>query len=103
MHNRRRFIKNGAAGLALATSSLAFPMEILRSMRYKVGPNDTINIGLIGCKGMGFSDLTSFLKQSDVNVIALCDVDQSVLRQRTQDLEKAGIKNQNGIVITGFC
>jgi predicted dehydrogenase len=92
MHNRRKFIRNGAAGLALATSSLVFPMEILRSMRHKVGPNDTINIGLIGCKGMGFSDLTSFLKQSDINVIALCDVDESVLQQRTYDLEKAGIK-----------
>jgi predicted dehydrogenase len=92
MHNRRNFIKKGTAGLALATSSFVFPMELLRSMRHGVGANDTINIGVIGCKGMGFSDLTSFLKQSDINVVALCDVDENVLQQRTADLEKAGIK-----------
>ncbi len=92
MHNRRNFIKKGAAGLALTTSSFVFPMELLGSMRRRVGPNDTINVGVIGCKGMGFSDLTSFLKQSDVNVVGLCDVDENVLQQRTADLEKAGIK-----------
>jgi predicted dehydrogenase len=92
MQNRRNFIKKSAAGLALATSSFVFPMELLKTLRKKVGANDTINIGLIGCNGMGFSDLTSFLKQSDVNVIGLCDVDENVLERRTADLEKAGIK-----------
>jgi predicted dehydrogenase len=67
-------------------------MELLATMRKPVGPNDRINIGLVGCKGMGFSDLSSMLKISETNVIALCDVDKNVLEQRTADLEKAGIK-----------
>ncbi|MFS4416734.1 Gfo/Idh/MocA family protein [Maribacter sp. 2307ULW6-5] len=92
MHNRRQFVKKGVAGLALASSSFAFPMDLLKAMRRPVGPNDTINVGLIGCKGMGFANLRSFLKMNDVNVLALCDVDRSVLEQRTADLEKAGIK-----------
>ena len=80
--------------MALAGSSAAFlfPMELLATMRKPVGANDRINIGLIGCKGMGFSDLSSMLKISETNVIALCDVDESVLKARTADLEKAGIK-----------
>ena len=90
--NRRDFLKNGTAGLAMTGASFLFPMELLAAMRKKVGPNDTINIGLIGCKGMGFSDLTSMLKMGDTNVIALCDVDENVLQSRTLDLEKAGIK-----------
>ena len=90
--NRRDFLKNGTAGLAVTGASFLFPMELLAAMRKKVGPNDTINIGLIGCKGMGFSDLTSILKMGDTNVIALCDVDETVLQSRTLDLEKAGIK-----------
>ena len=90
--NRRDFLKNGTAGLAMTGASFLFPMELLAAMRKKVGPNDTINIGLIGCKGMGFSDLTSILKMGDTNVIALCDVDENVLQSRTLDLEKAGIK-----------
>ena len=90
--NRRDFLKNGTAGLAVTGASFLFPMELLAAMRKNVGPNDTINIGLIGCKGMGFSDLTSMLKMGDTNVIALCDVDENVLQSRTLDLEKAGIK-----------
>ncbi|MGS0524709.1 Gfo/Idh/MocA family protein [Zobellia nedashkovskayae] len=80
--------------MALAGSSAAFlfPMELLATMRKRVGPNDRINVGLIGCKGMGFSDLTSMLKMSETNVIALCDIDEAVLQTRTADLEKAGIK-----------
>ncbi len=92
MGNRRDFIRKGAAGLVMGGASFMFPMELLSMMRKRVGANDTINVGLIGCKGMGFSDLSSFLKMSEINVIALCDVDESVLKTRTADLEKAGIK-----------
>ncbi|TDT47458.1 putative dehydrogenase [Maribacter spongiicola] len=91
-HNRRSFIRKGTAGLVMTGASFMLPMELLSMMRKSVGANDTINVGLVGCKGMGFSDLTSFLKMSEINVIALCDVDENVLRERTSDLEKAGIK-----------
>ncbi|MGJ8714513.1 MAG: Gfo/Idh/MocA family protein [Maribacter stanieri] len=91
-HNRRNFIRKSTAGLVMTGASFMFPMELLSMMRKKVGANDTINVGLVGCKGMGFSDLTSFLKISEINVIALCDVDENVLRERTADLEKVGIK-----------
>jgi len=60
-------------------------------MQKKVGSNDFFNIGLVGCKGTGFSDLSSLLKMSEINVIALCDVDENVLKERTVDLEKARI------------
>ena len=92
LHNRRNFLRKGTAGLLITGASFMFPMELLSMMRKKVGANDTINVGLIGCKGMGFSDLSSFLKMSEINVIALCDVDKNVLQTRTADLEKAGIK-----------
>ena len=90
--DRRTFLRQGAAGALFTGTSFLFPMDLLSAMRKKVGANDMINVGLIGCKGMGFSDLTSLLKMSDVTVIALCDVDENVLRARTADLQKAGIK-----------
>ncbi|WP_339628041.1 Gfo/Idh/MocA family oxidoreductase [uncultured Maribacter sp.] len=92
LQNRRSFIRKGTAGLVMTGASFVFPMELLSMMRKRVGANDTINVGLIGCNGMGFSDLSSFLKMSEINVIALCDVDENVLQARTADLEKAGIK-----------
>ena len=90
--NRRNFIKKSTLAIAGTSASFLFPIELLASIRKRVGANDRINVGLIGCKGMGFSDLTSMLKISEVSVIALCDVDKSVLEARTADLEKAGIK-----------
>lgn len=90
--NRRNFIKKSTLAVAGTSASFLFPIELLASIRKRVGANDRINVGLIGCKGMGFSDLTSMLKISEVSVIALCDVDKSVLEARTADLEKAGIK-----------
>lgn len=75
-----------------AGASFLFPIELLAVLRKKVGPNDRINVGLIGCNGMGFSDLISLLKISEVSVIGLCDVDKKVLERRSAELEKAGIK-----------
>ena len=91
-HTRRNFIRKSSLALAASGAAFLFPMELLATLRKRVGPNDRINVGLIGCRGMGFTDLTSILKISETNVIALCDVDESVLRARTADLEKAGIK-----------
>lgn len=91
-NTRRSFIKYSSLALLGTSTSFLFPIELLATIRKNVGPNDRINAGLIGCNGMGFSDLTSLLKISEVHVIALCDVDENVLRARTTDLEKANIK-----------
>ena len=90
--NRRGFIKKSSLAFAGSAAAFIFPMELLSMIRKPIGANDRINVGLIGCNGMGFSDLSSMLKNSEVDVIALCDVDERVLTKRTADLEKAGIK-----------
>lgn len=91
IRNRRNFLKKSSL-LAMGTgASLLFPIDLLASVRKYVSPNDRIGVGLIGCKGMGFSDLTSMLKMSEIEVVALCDVDDKVLIDRTAELEKAGV------------
>ncbi|MDR1938133.1 MAG: Gfo/Idh/MocA family oxidoreductase [Tannerellaceae bacterium] len=52
------------------------------------GAGDRINIGLIGCRSMGWGDLGDFLLHKDVDCIALCDVDRNVLDERAAELEK---------------
>ena len=92
IQNRRKFIKKSSL-LAMGTgAAFLIPMDLLASIRRNISPNDKIGVGLIGCNGMGFSDLSSMLKMSEIEVVALCDVDDSVLKKRTADLEKAGIK-----------
>lgn len=83
MTNRRMFLKQSAAtaaGLGLFNSVSGTGSGIPAS--------DKINVGVIGCNGMGFSDLTAFLKNPEVECIALCDIDDRVLQRRAADVEK---------------
>ena len=90
---RREFIQRTSllgAGLLLSPS-------IIRAGRVPVSPNDKIHVGLIGCNSMGFSDLSAFLHNSEVECVALADVDQRVLDRRVADVEKAQGRKPQGI------
>jgi predicted dehydrogenase len=41
----------------------------------KPAPSDRIGVGLIGCGGMGRMDLADFLRNPEVEAVAVCDVD----------------------------
>jgi len=53
-----------------------------------VGANESMRFGVIGCKGMGFSNLRSLVKIDGVDCVALCDVDKSVLDGRSKDVQE---------------
>ncbi|MEM7382335.1 MAG: Gfo/Idh/MocA family oxidoreductase [Bacteroidota bacterium] len=90
--NRRHFLRQSSLAFLGSGAAFLFPLELLADIRRTVSPNDRIGLGLIGCKGMGFSNLSSMLKISEIELVALCDVDDSVLEQRISELQKAGIK-----------
>ncbi|HVF96472.1 MAG TPA: Gfo/Idh/MocA family oxidoreductase [Flavisolibacter sp.] len=89
--HRRSFLRNTAITLAGTGIVAAVPLDVLASIRKKVAPSDTIRVGLIGCKGQGWSNLTAMLKMSEIECVAICDIDQAILDQRKADLQK--IKN----------
>lgn len=70
---------------ALAAGTLMTPLGYIRA---SASPADRINIALIGCNGMGFYNLQDHLKVPNVECVALCDVDESVLKRRAADLAK---------------
>ncbi|MCX2679997.1 Gfo/Idh/MocA family oxidoreductase [Galbibacter sp. EGI 63066] len=86
--SRRKFIQN----TALATAGLGFSnylhAETLVNSIRKVKPSDQINFGVIGCKGMGWADMSAHLKMPEVNCIALADVDENVLNKRAADVKE---------------
>ncbi|MCH5600752.1 Gfo/Idh/MocA family oxidoreductase [Niabella ginsengisoli] len=88
MNNRRDFLKSSA----IIGAGALFPLEMLASIKSKVSPNDKIGVGVIGCKGMGWSDLTALLKVPEVTCVAICDIDEDILNQRKADLDKLNIK-----------
>lgn len=79
------------ASLGLATYSVS---SFAKTNFPRIGANDKINVGVIGVNGMGWSDLTSFMKIPEVNVVGLCDVDDNVLNYRKYELAKNGIQTK---------
>jgi predicted dehydrogenase len=83
MTTRRVFIRN----TAITTAALGL-VPNLSGAFVKNAPSDRINVGVIGCNGQGFADLVAFLEHPQVECLALCDVDESVLNRRAVDVEK---------------
>ncbi len=80
---RRNFIKNtgvlSAAGLVTPGVLSGF------NINSSLGQNEKLNIGVIGCNGMGWSNMRSMLKMEDVLMISVCDVDQNAINRRLED------------------
>ena len=84
MSTRRRFLRDSTVALA-GTAGLP---QVLRAQRSNIAPSDQIRVGVIGCNGMGFSDLASIMKVPEVECAALCDVDNEVLARRASQVEE---------------
>jgi predicted dehydrogenase len=79
MNRRYFFLSTAAAASSLKASALA-------------SPNDTIRVGIAGVRGQGRSHIREYGGMKNVEIAALCDIDESVLDQRIADIEKMGLK-----------
>ncbi len=52
-----------------------------------LSPSDKVNVALIGCRNMGFGILRHHLDTGIVNCVALCDVDQNVLKEKAESVK----------------
>jgi len=83
---RRTFNKTSAAaalGLAATTTTAARASTI-------VGANDRVRLGFIGVANRGGQLIDAFMKQDDMEIVALCDVDQNALARPTKRWAAAG-------------
>ena len=88
INSRRDFLRK----TSLATAALSLP-SYLTAMPFPTGTtripaSEQLNLGLIGCRGMGWSNLQSHLKIPGVNCIALADIDQRVLEERAAGIQE---------------
>ncbi len=86
---RREFLRGGlesAAGLA-AYGGVAFMANPGRVF----GANDRIRVAVCGVHGRGMDHVNGFRQVKNVEVAAICDVDENVLAQRLPEIEKMGI------------
>ena len=71
-------------------SSVALPAALKASALSS--PANTVRVAVVGFNGRGRAHINAYLKIPDVEIVALCDVDQSVLDKGCQTVEKAGKK-----------
>ena len=70
--SRRKFIVGGASTILLGGCS-----HLPRPFRWS--PGETINVGCVGVGGKGEVDMTEIADWPNVNIVALCDVDEDKL------------------------
>jgi predicted dehydrogenase len=76
---RRHFLMSSAAAGAMTAHSLA-------------SPNDTVRVACIGVRGQGNSHIRSYSEMKNVEIAAICDIDEKVLNQRIKQVEDSGKK-----------
>ena len=80
--SRRNFLRNSAVAISAAT---IIPSPVWSS---PVAASDKVNVALIGCRNMGFGILKHHLDTGMVNCVALCDVDENVLKEKSETVKK---------------
>jgi hypothetical protein len=70
MSSRKQFLQKSGALIAGTTLLSAFNNDVFAIFKNKVAPSDQLNVGLIGVKGMGWSNLVAALKINGVNLVA---------------------------------
>jgi predicted dehydrogenase len=79
--NRRHFLMSSAAASAAALRSSAL-----------ASPNDTVRIACVGVRGQGNSHLHHYGQMPNVEIAAICDIDESVLNKRLNEVEQRSKK-----------
>src|ERR1051326_8515718 len=75
----------GLVGAGLAAGILPVHAEPVKREK-RVGANDKIVLGLIGCGGMGANDMRQFMEKPEVEIAALCDVDKNRMPRDIKDV-----------------
>jgi predicted dehydrogenase len=62
------------------------------AVRGFASPNDTVRIAVVGCGGRGQSHVAAWSAMPNVEIVALCDVDESHIATKLKYLESKGAK-----------
>ena len=82
-NHRRSFLKQ-----SLATGAVAALSPTLNVL----GANDDLRVAVVGFRGHGQTHIRNYLEMPGVRVVALCDVDQTILDREVSRFEKRGQK-----------
>ena len=81
MSNRREFIKKAGAGALGLTLGGILPEFSRASYSRIAGANDRINVAIIGVNSRGAALAKNFAKQTNCEIVAVCDVDKRAIEK----------------------
>jgi len=95
-NSRRSFIRKVATGaivtavspVVIANEKIATPTIVPKSV---MGANDRIRVAVLGINGRGKSHIEEIMglaEKANVDVVALCDPDMTILQERANEFEK---------------
>ena len=87
---RRQFLRRTSAAAAGISAVLAGGRA--RAVPERVGANEKIVLGFIGCRNMGGSHYQRFLANDQVQIAAVADVDATVRGERVKNAADKGVK-----------
>ena len=91
---RRNFLQSSAKYMAGAGLAAMLPADLF-AMKKGIAASDKINVAAIGINGMGWADITALMKNPEIKLVALCDVDKNVIDTRLAELAKQNITVAN--------
>ncbi|MCX6297478.1 MAG: Gfo/Idh/MocA family oxidoreductase [Bacteroidetes bacterium] len=91
MSSRKKFLLQSSALLGGGLLASAVDNQVFAIFNNRIMPSDQLNVGVIGVNGMGWSDASSAIKIPGVNLVAICDIDKSVIQNRLNELTKKNI------------
>jgi predicted dehydrogenase len=80
---RREFLKATGKAITAGAATLALGGKIL-------GANDRVRVAICGVRGRGNDHIHGFSRVPQVELAAICDVDENVSAQRIGEIEKSG-------------
>lgn len=84
---RRQFLKTVSVG---AAAGLALRPLAASGTRRVGGANNRVRVAVVGIRGMGFGHIKGYAGLKDVEVAALCDVDENLFAERIKWLQENG-------------
>ena len=88
MTSRKKFLQQSSMLIGGGILANSFSSNAFAIFKNRISPSDQLNIGAIGINGMGWSNVQAALKVPGVNLIAVCDIDKSVIDKRLGELSK---------------
>lgn len=85
--SRRELLGRAGSLAGLGLTAGALPASAAEPAR-RTGANDKIVLGIIGCGGMGSANTRTFMGKPEIEVAAVCDVDEGHMNALGSEVEK---------------